>query len=332
MTTANYSNQNMFNALETVFEFPSFPSQADDQEFPTLGQQTATTDVKTTKNKKIRKTKDNTFTVNKTYGEEIAEKQEKEMQAYDDSMRQRRQESDRVVQPRQRRQAVQQEQKKVLELLSDPAAMAARLVCTKVCIHIARQTNGEYGVCYRETCSFAHSEQELQDPPCAYGTRCVPRRNNVCQFRHPNETREEYYARTGKTKPDVPATSEKTRRPRPYNKAPEAKPVETKVVDTKPVDTKPIESKPVAVFKPAPIPAVPAWKKPLNLNKVVVAQVADAPQVEAPQVIYTEQVEVVEAPQEQVVLRVPVEYLHKATELADTMTGRGKRVVIEIVH
>jgi hypothetical protein len=39
-------------------------------------------------------------------------------------------------------------------------------------------------------------------------------KSKCCQYKHPDETNDEYYIRTGSTKPDLPATSEMTRQPK----------------------------------------------------------------------------------------------------------------------
>lgn len=64
---------------------------------------------------------------------------------------------------------------------------------TKPCRHVA-----EGGHCYRAMCTFAHSQAEYRDPPCQNGNRCYSR---ACQFKHPGETKEQYYRRIGRGPP-----------------------------------------------------------------------------------------------------------------------------------
>lgn len=109
--------------------------------------------------------------------------------------------------------------------MEDKEAMAKSLTCTRACKNVTnRQENGEHGVCYRDTCSFAHSLDELNDPMCGFDATCRfrygrPRRDGTvdakgkCMFRHTNETREDWLKRTGRKLPALPQTSEKTHKP-----------------------------------------------------------------------------------------------------------------------
>lgn len=116
----------------------------------------------------------------------------------------------------------------------DKTAIAKTLTCTKACQYVLKKVNEEtgeiaeeYGVCYREVCTFAHSMAELQLPPCAFGEKCNRRngtknfktgqvdKTHKCQFFHPGESQDQFYTRTGRDKPDLPATSEKSRCPKP---------------------------------------------------------------------------------------------------------------------
>lgn len=96
----------------------------------------------------------------------------------------------------------------------------------------------EWGVCYREVCTYAHSLEELQIAPCSFRDRCMKKDGCLdrktgkvdgnkkfrCQFKHPGETNDEYYERTGIEKPNLPETSEKTRQAR--KEKPQEKPRE----------------------------------------------------------------------------------------------------------
>lgn len=99
------------------------------------------------------------------------------------------------------------------------------LSCTRACKNVLkRQESGEYGVCYRNVCTFAHSLDELKDPMCGFDASCRFRygrtqrdrtvdSKGTCMFRHRDETREDWLKRTNRNLPDLPATSEKTRNP-----------------------------------------------------------------------------------------------------------------------
>jgi hypothetical protein len=89
----------------------------------------------------------------------------------------------------------------------------SRLKCTKPCSYVLNKTEqGEYGVCTREVCTFAHSLEEFVLPQCLFGANCWYK-ENTCAFKHPNESDMEYYERTGTEQPDLPCTSEKVRVP-----------------------------------------------------------------------------------------------------------------------
>lgn len=110
--------------------------------------------------------------------------------------------------------------------LENKDEMAKSLKSTKACRHVTvpKSKTGKYGVCYREVCTFAHSLEEYQDPVCQFGSGCrhingrIDRwtgfidKKRKCGFKHPNEDRESYFSRTGKEMPDLPPTSEHTRK------------------------------------------------------------------------------------------------------------------------
>jgi hypothetical protein len=77
--------------------------------------------------------------------------------------------------------------------------------------------DGQYGVCRRQGCTFAHSLEEIKDPLCSFGDKChhingkqaydgTVDVNTKCRFRHPQESREKYYNRTAKVPQDLPKT------------------------------------------------------------------------------------------------------------------------------
>lgn len=91
--------------------------------------------------------------------------------------------------------------------------IVSALLCTRACLFCKRKESGEWGVCFREKCTFAHSLSELQLPICGFGDNCKRKSGpNSCQFKHPAENTEQYYSRTGLVKPDLPETSEQTRK------------------------------------------------------------------------------------------------------------------------
>ena len=109
--------------------------------------------------------------------------------------------------------------------MADKEKVAKSLACTKACHNVVRdKETGEFGVCWRKVCTFAHSEEELQPPRCSFDLTCrfkqgrndrktrklIP--GSQCKFHHSDETIEEYYKRSGTKLPDLPPTSEKTRK------------------------------------------------------------------------------------------------------------------------
>jgi hypothetical protein len=116
-------------------------------------------------------------------------------------------------------------------VLQNKEDIAKTLSFTKPCQFCTKkqEDKDEWGVCYRETCTFAHSLEELQLAPCAFGSNCNRKNGTInrqtgkidttqhfrCQFKHPDETNDEFYTRTGRVQPDLPPTSEKTRKPTP---------------------------------------------------------------------------------------------------------------------
>jgi len=106
--------------------------------------------------------------------------------------------------------------------ISNKELIANKLKCTKACHFALKNPNtGEYGTCYRSTCTFAHSLEELNAPLCEFDEMCRYKDGRYnkngdfdatmkCTFRHTNETIEEWLERTGKTLPDLPKTLSKT--------------------------------------------------------------------------------------------------------------------------
>ena len=72
---------------------------------------------------------------------------------------------------------------------------------TKACTRCLLQQNGQYGVCTKVNCSFAHSLDELKDRICRFDTRC---KNDTCSYKHSNETRVQWSSRTKTCLPALP--------------------------------------------------------------------------------------------------------------------------------
>jgi len=116
---------------------------------------------------------------------------------------------------------------RVLDAKTSMAERAEGLKCTKPCQFVKfNDETKEWGVCYREVCTFAHGFDQLQQPKCLFGEKCNRRngtqdrqgkidKTNTCQFMHPDETTESFYVRTKRDKPQLPETSVKTHQPKP---------------------------------------------------------------------------------------------------------------------
>ena len=61
--------------------------------------------------------------------------------------------------------------------LSDKKMISIHLKKTKFCEILKK-----YGKCHRKFCNFAHSEEELCFPICAFGSEC--NRKDTCRFIH----------------------------------------------------------------------------------------------------------------------------------------------------
>lgn len=78
-----------------------------------------------------------------------------------------------------------------------------KLAFTKACYYVEKDgTPGEYGVCNKKGCTFAHTLQELRVPKCRYSDTCKHGKN--CYYIHTNETIQQYYKRIGKSVPNLP--------------------------------------------------------------------------------------------------------------------------------
>ena len=105
--------------------------------------------------------------------------------------------------------------------MSDKESIAKKLKCTKACnFALKNPVTGKYGTCFRSSCTFAHSLEELNDPMCEFDSMCRYKHGRYnkngefdvtlkCTFRHSTETQEKWLERTGKTLPDLPKTLSK---------------------------------------------------------------------------------------------------------------------------
>jgi hypothetical protein len=116
------------------------------------------------------------------------------------------------------------ERTSAFSLMENKEAVAKTLTCTRACNNVSRRDDGNYGVCCREKCSFAHSLAELTDPKCGFDKTCRLLHGRKrpdgsidaagrCMFRHSHENHDNWIKRTGRTNPDLPETSEETRKP-----------------------------------------------------------------------------------------------------------------------
>ena len=100
----------------------------------------------------------------------------------------------------------------ILERATKPKMFAGQdLTCTKPCQFAGKKEDGTRGCCYRTECSFAHSWSELRYVECKF-EKCY--RKNTCPFKHRDESGIAYFKRTKKAIPDLPETSEETRKQR----------------------------------------------------------------------------------------------------------------------
>jgi hypothetical protein len=162
-----------------------------------------------------------------------------------------------------------------IETLSNTKQIGDKLVRTRMCNSVGTGNQCRHG----SNCRFAHSEEELVDVECFFGSSChnvvhkgegvyCAVKGKYCDRKHPGETKASICARTGRQMPKVVA--------------PVVEPVVVPVV----------------------APTQPAWKKPLSLEV--------EPKILAEPIASTEIV----APVEEIVLRVPKELAMQAMEIA----------------
>jgi hypothetical protein len=142
--------------------------------------------------------------------------------------------------------------------MEDKQIISKSLTCTRACKNVKRDyVTKKFGICYRETCSFAHCLDELNDPMCGFDSTCRFRwgkplhdgsidTETKCIFRHSDETREDWSKRTMRIIPDLPVTAEKTRKITQKKNLPST-PVKTVDVPSTPVKTVDVPSTPVLI-------------------------------------------------------------------------------------
>lgn len=125
------------------------------------------------------------------------------------------------------KEQINQDRTQAFEKFSNKTHISKALSFTKPCSNvIKKKANGEFGVCYRAECSYAHSKSELKPPKCNFDITCrfrdgkktlqgvIP--DTECKFLHSDETPEEWMERTkDKNNTDtieLPETSEFSRK------------------------------------------------------------------------------------------------------------------------
>ena len=69
--------------------------------------------------------------------------------------------------------------------LSNKKEISRHLTKSKFC-----EIKIKTGSCFRRSCNFAHSVYEISFPECAFKEEC--KKKNICVFKHPHETLDEY--------------------------------------------------------------------------------------------------------------------------------------------
>jgi hypothetical protein len=192
------------------------------------------------------------------------------------------------------------------EIASDPT----RFNHTKPCKNIEKTDGETYGVCTRDVCTYAHSLQEYKVPRCVFGDKCYRRDqagDRACAYMHPKENLDSYCDRTGKSKPDLPESSESTRRPEPRKIVPVV-PVPTPKDSVQKTPTVvPVPTPKDSVQKTPPLAATPAQKIPALVRTTPLPQVKTVTTV----------------------IRVPKEMFANAMEYAIKLGLQDFKIVIE---
>lgn len=81
---------------------------------------------------------------------------------------------------------------------------AEKLAFTKACYYVEKEGSpGDYGVCSKKGCTFAHTLQELRIPKCRFSENC--KHGKSCYYMHTGETIQHYFRRIGKPVPNLPS-------------------------------------------------------------------------------------------------------------------------------
>ena len=151
---------------------------------------------------------------------------------------------------------------RAFETISDKDKLARVLVRTKACRIVTDGGNEDeaFGVCYREYCTFAHSMEELNAPPCQFDENCRFKNGRLdqdtgkitpeseCKFRHSSETITEWMKRARITPPNIPLTNEKSRQPKTSTVTDKPVPKTEKIHQT---NTSTVTDKPVPKSMPS---------------------------------------------------------------------------------
>ena len=96
--------------------------------------------------------------------------------------------------------------KKAMNTLKNKKDISSYLSKTKACHNVIKKENGEYTVCNRLVCHFAHSMEEKMDPVCVFDLNCRYK-NSKCMFKHSDESRELWALRANQPIVDLPEKS-----------------------------------------------------------------------------------------------------------------------------
>jgi hypothetical protein len=121
------------------------------------------------------------------------------------------------------KEKINTERTKAFEKFGNKTQISKYLICTKPCSNVIKTEDGNYSVCYRAECSYAHSLKELKHPHCSFDITCrfrdgkknkqgVVEEGSECKFLHSDETPEEWMQRINFVV-DLPASHENTRKP-----------------------------------------------------------------------------------------------------------------------
>ena len=176
----------------------------------------------------------------------------------------------------------------VFNKMKNKGNVATALVRSRVCRNVTTRTSeGDWGVCTREYCTFCHGEDEWTPPVCGFDKNCYHKFGNrlsngsvgpACKFKHSGETISQYLVRAGISAPEMPKISTNYRKPEPHVKTSPVKPTPVKpTLGPPPTQRKFSSIPPPAVAKmsrwdqpkmesPAKPPAKPTRPSPTKRN------------------------------------------------------------------